>query len=52
MPDHDDADRLAAYLGYKLARPLKLREILEALQMSKTRRHSAVVLRFPLTPLS
>ncbi|ALF01418.1 immunity repressor [Mycobacterium phage Mdavu] len=37
MPHHDDADRLAAYLGYKLARPLKLREILEALQMSKTR---------------
>ncbi|AHB79577.1 immunity repressor [Mycobacterium phage Validus] len=42
MPPHaphapDDADRLAAYLGFKLGRPLKLREILEALQMSKTR---------------
>ncbi|ASR85929.1 immunity repressor [Mycobacterium phage Peanam] len=38
MPQqNDDADRLAAYLGYKLGRPLKLREILEALQMSKTR---------------
>ncbi|QFP94832.1 immunity repressor [Mycobacterium phage Marshawn] len=38
MTTHDDAaDRLAAYLGYMAGRPLKLREILEALQMSKTR---------------
>ncbi|QFG11657.1 immunity repressor [Mycobacterium phage Guanica15] len=35
MPD--DAQRLAAYLGFIVGRPLKQREILEALQMSKTR---------------
>ncbi|QJD50447.1 immunity repressor [Mycobacterium phage Chris] len=34
----DDSDKsLAAVLGYLVGRPLKLREILEALQMSRSR---------------
>ncbi|AEW43687.1 hypothetical protein TM4_95 [Mycobacterium phage TM4] len=37
VPDDDTAKSLAAVLGYLVGRPLKLREILEALQMSKSR---------------
>ncbi|AHY26869.1 immunity repressor [Mycobacterium phage ZoeJ] len=37
MPDDDTTKSLAAVLGYLVGRPLKLREILEALQMSKSR---------------
>ncbi|WNM74131.1 immunity repressor [Mycobacterium Phage Nergal] len=42
MTDDDSGKSLAAVLGYLVGRPLRLREILEALQMSKSRYYNQI----------